>query len=633
MCEAERAMKCESCDHENVEGARFCAKCGAAVPVHVIGQTDPLIGQVIGGRFHVTGVLGEGGMGIVYVGEQQMGTTVRKVAVKTLHAHLSKDSSIMARFHREVGTVAQLEHPNTIKVYDFGTTKDGALYIAMEFVSGQSLADVIAKDGAMPADRVTHIMRQICGALDEAHQQGIVHRDLKPENIILTQRAGETDFVKVLDFGIAARTESADAQKEAKLTQQGMVLGTPPYMSPEQFTGKQLDARSDVYSLGVMAYEMITGHLPFEAETPWEWATQHMTVNPKPFEVAAPGRYIPEALTQAILKSLSKERTQRQDSARQFFAELSGGARMTVEAGALQHGEAGAAPGYQATAAMPQAQSPIASAASGYGATAVQPQVAAPMSGVGMGAAVSAVGTPAYGAVPIPPPRKANGSNKGLIFGLGGVGLVLVVAIIIVVIRSNQPDDTGPLTAPTTGAALIPAVVTGESPQVESPTTPGGTTPSQLVAMNPGKTPTAGVKTGTAGKTATGTATATSTATTTAATTTTAANTGAQTATATATATASNPPAGANAACGQCVSAAQNGNFAAVVTAFQGCMDATEKAKCRSTVAGAAPAAVKRAAFNGQCTQAEAIIAAARQVGANSPSLTRDFNKSSCAKR
>src|SRR5690606_4539297 len=262
-------MQCEACGHANMDGARFCASCGAIMPVAEQGP-DPMIGQLIGGRFRVTGVLGEGGMGVVYVGEQQMGSTVRKVAIKTLHAHLSKDPSVLARFHRECGTVAQLEHPNTIKVYDFGSTDDGTLYIAMEFVQGKPLSDVMLEGGAMAPDRVLNIARQICGALEEAHGQGIVHRDLKPENIILTTRAGERDFVKVLDFGIAARTESADAAKEQKLTQQGMVLGTPPYMSPEQFTGKQLDHRSDVYSLGVMVYEMLTGKLPFEADTPWQ---------------------------------------------------------------------------------------------------------------------------------------------------------------------------------------------------------------------------------------------------------------------------------------------------------------------------------------------------------------------------
>src|SRR6187549_4057496 len=304
-------MKCEACQHQNIDGARFCANCGALMPTLAEAGADPLIGQLIGGRYRVTGVLGEGGMGIVYVGEQQMGSTVRKVAIKTLHAHLSKDPSVIARFHRECGTVAQLEHPNTIKFYDFGSTADGTLYIAMEFVAGKPLSDVLAQ-GPLSVERTIKIMRQVCGALDEAHMQGIIHRDLKPENVILTARAGETDFVKVLDFGIAARSESADAQREQKLTQQGMVLGTPPYMSPEQFTGKALDRRSDIYSLGVMAYEMLTGQLPFEADTPWQWATEHMTAQPRPFEAVATGGSIPSAMRAAIMKALAKDPEQRQ---------------------------------------------------------------------------------------------------------------------------------------------------------------------------------------------------------------------------------------------------------------------------------------------------------------------------------
>jgi serine/threonine-protein kinase len=596
-------MKCESCGHDNVEGARFCAKCGAAVPVAVIGQADPLIGQVIGGRFHVTGVLGEGGMGIVYAGEQQMGTTVRKVAVKTLHAHLSKDASVMARFHREVGTVAQLEHPNTIKVYDFGSTKDGTLYIAMEFVSGRSLAEVILKEGALAPDRVVHIMRQVCGALDEAHNQGIVHRDLKPENIILTQRAGETDFVKVLDFGIAARTESADAQKEAKLTQQGMVLGTPPYMSPEQFTGKQLDARSDVYSLGVMAYEMLTGQLPFDAETPWEWATQHMTAAPKAFEVVAPSKHIPEGLRQAILRSLSKERTQRQDSARQFFEELSGGARMTIEASAVGSNPGVAAMGYQATAAMPAVPGQGGPAApGGYAPTAMQPQVSAPAARVHTPA-----NTPgAVAAVPIPPPKKSSGSGKGLVLGLGGLGLVLVVAIVIVIVRSNQPDDVGPLTAPTGAAALTPAVVTGETPATDAPVAannpPAGQTPAANVKPSSGSKPGSGASAGKGGApSAAGGAPAS----------------GTQPASTQPAST--QPTGGGSAACTQCVTQASAGNIAGALASYRSCSDAGEKAKCTSAARAPAMKAARAAAQGGQCDQARAIVSAAQQMGAGTP--------------
>ena len=254
----------------------------------------------------------------------------QRIAIKTLHQHLSNDAQVVARFNRECATVVQLKHPNTIRMEDFGQTEDGTLYIAMEFVAGRPLSEVIEKEGPLSPERVTKIMRQVCGVLDEAHQQGVIHRDLKPENIVLTNRAGETDFVKVLDFGIAARTEGTDTQKEQKLTQQGMVLGTPPYMSPEQFTGKALDARSDIYSLAVMAYEMLTRKLPFEADTPWQWATQHMTAQPIAFEVSAPATNIPPAMKAAILKGLSKNRDEREPTARDFFAEFSEGARMTV---------------------------------------------------------------------------------------------------------------------------------------------------------------------------------------------------------------------------------------------------------------------------------------------------------------
>jgi serine/threonine-protein kinase len=271
-------MECPACHTPNVDGARFCAKCGALMPAAAEPEVDPLIGTVIGGRFRIVAILGEGGMGRVYTAEQQMGTSVRKAAVKTLLAQYAKDPQVVARFMRECGVVSELEHPNTIKVYDFGQTVDGDLYIAMELLGGASLEKAL-ESGALAPERVDKILSQVCGSLQEAHDKGIVHRDLKPANIYLSKRAGEDDYVKVLDFGIAKRDEKT-SKHEAKLTAQGTVLGTPPYMSPEQFRGQELDARSDIYSLGVMSYEMLTGRLPFDADTPWAWATQHMTARP-----------------------------------------------------------------------------------------------------------------------------------------------------------------------------------------------------------------------------------------------------------------------------------------------------------------------------------------------------------------
>jgi eukaryotic-like serine/threonine-protein kinase len=562
-------MKCDACGHENIEGARFCAHCGALMPVEPEQGQNAMIGQLIGGRYRVTGVLGEGGMGIVFVGEQQMGSTVRKVAIKTLHQHLSKDPSVLARFHRECGTVAQLEHPNTIKFYDFGATADGTLYIAMEFVSGKPLSEVL-EAGPLSADRVVKIMRQVCGALDEAHMQGIIHRDLKPDNIVLTNRAGETDFVKVLDFGIAARTESADAQKEAKLTQQGMVLGTPPYMSPEQFTGKALDARSDIYSLSVMAYEMLTGKLPFDAETPWQWATQHMTAQPIPFEVSAPSKSVPEGMRRAILKGLSKDREQREASAREFFTDLSDGGRMTVEANPAET----AAAARTGTAAMDAV--PAFASGPGPGAPPLHPpHPATPM-------AVAA-------AAPAPPARTQSGSGggKGLIFGLAGVGAMLLAAIIILVVRSNKPvDDTLPVIPLPTSAAAGSAPRTVELPP-DTPT-PAETTPTPTAEPTTDR-PVAG----TAGKPATPTPTSKPTPPTT-------------------------PAAPAGGGCDSCKAAAQSGNASGVVAAMSRCTDEAKKAECKAMLQRTAGGAVRLAANNGQCDRAKVLVQAAASLGIKS---------------
>jgi serine/threonine protein kinase len=311
-------MNCPHCNAENPVGARLCRQCG-----NEFEQPDPLIGQEVMGRYKVINLIGEGGMGRVYRAEQRVGTTTRKVAVKTLRPQLSADKQLARRFFREAETIVRLTHPNTIQFFDFGELPDSTLVIIMEFIEGRSLAQELGH-GPLSAERADRIFAQVCGALAEAHGLGIVHRDLKPDNILLTERGGQRDFVKVLDFGIAKISAAGgEDDKSTKLTQQGMMVGTPPYMSPEQFGAESIDARSDIYSLGVIAFEMLTGKLPFMAKTPWEWASKHLTAEPENIEVNE-GSGISLRRVQAIRKALNKARERRQQDVTELLRDFSG---------------------------------------------------------------------------------------------------------------------------------------------------------------------------------------------------------------------------------------------------------------------------------------------------------------------
>ncbi|MFT3921748.1 MAG: protein kinase [Myxococcales bacterium] len=306
--------QCANCASDNPEGASFCRQCGGELP-----HQDPLLGQEVLGRYRVSRLIGEGGMGRVYEAEQRVGTTTRRVAVKTLRPQLSADPQLARRFFREAETLVRLSHPNLIQFFDFGEVQNGMLAMVMEYIEGQSLAQLLT-GGALEPERVDRIFAQICGALSEAHGIGIVHRDLKPDNILLTQRGGQDDFVKVLDFGIAKISASED-DRSTKLTQQGMMVGTPPYMSPEQFSGDGIDARSDIYSLGVIAYEMLTGRLPFDARTPWEWASKHLTAEPAPLR-SPTSAGITGKRSQAIQRALAKRPDQRQQDVRELLTDF-----------------------------------------------------------------------------------------------------------------------------------------------------------------------------------------------------------------------------------------------------------------------------------------------------------------------
>jgi serine/threonine-protein kinase len=278
---------------------------------------DPNIGRdILGGQFQILQKIGSGGMGSVYKAAQP--AMNRMVAVKILHPKLANRKDLVSRFRREARAMSHLTHPNTVKVLLYGELEDGSLYIVMEYLEGKNLNQVVRKEGPMATERAIPILIQVCGALQEAHSQGIIHRDLKPENIFLSTNGGLRDFPKVLDFGLAKVTERELRPGSVMLTQEGMVFGTPEFMSPEQAQGKPLDARSDIYSLAVILYEMLTGKLPFEARTPMEYIQHHVTKPPIALEVRVQGKTFPPGLGSVIAKALEKRPEDRFPSAADF---------------------------------------------------------------------------------------------------------------------------------------------------------------------------------------------------------------------------------------------------------------------------------------------------------------------------
>ncbi len=291
-------------------------------------RSDDLSGQLLLGRYRVVREIGRGGMGRVYLAEQRMGNVSRKVAVKTLLPEHRDDPSLVSRFYRESETVVRLSHPNTIQFYDFGDLDDGTLLIIMEYIDGMSLGQAL-ESGPLSPLRIDRLLLQIAGSLHEAHSLGVLHRDLKPENIMLTRRGGQDDFVKVLDFGIAKHLESAaGAFEQAALTHAGAIIGTPMYMAPEQFRSVELTPACDIYALGVLTYEMLTAHLPFEATTPFEWASAHMTAAPIPLEQALPGLGLDPAREAALFRALEKDPEARFSDVIAFVSAFAGVSEM-----------------------------------------------------------------------------------------------------------------------------------------------------------------------------------------------------------------------------------------------------------------------------------------------------------------
>src|SRR4051812_9134027 len=303
---------------------KVCIYCGTPLTVTPARNTnlgfgassrparDPLIGQLVAGRFKVEELIGQGGMGKVYRARHL--ALDRVICLKMLKPALLEDPTLVGRFEREAKAASRLNHPNGIGILDFGRNDaDGGLFIAMEYVQGKDLRLVLRDEWPLPEERLCNIMAQVLSALSEAHAHNVIHRDLKPENIMVEPRR-EGDFVKVLDFGIAKILDS----DMPGLTRNDVVCGTPQYMAPEQATGSALDQRCDLYAVGVILYQMATGHLPFDGQNSMEVLTKHVNEPPLPPRQRQPDAPISEAMESLILRALEKDPALRPQTAEEF---------------------------------------------------------------------------------------------------------------------------------------------------------------------------------------------------------------------------------------------------------------------------------------------------------------------------
>src|SRR6266699_1245622 len=303
---------CPVCTTEYRDDVRFCPNDGQTL--RSSRPTHDLVGQVLADRYHIMKKLGEGGMGQVYLAEHvKMG---RRSAIKVMNPSMVHDPEAVARFNREAANASRISDSHVCAIYDFGETEDGLIYLAMEFVEGEPLTELLAREGALPVARAADICIQVAAALQAAHDLGIVHRDLKPDNIMLTRGRDGTDGVKVVDFGLAKAVGGEGGGQ--KVTRTGLVIGTPEFMSPEQLSGDKLDGRSDIYSLALVLFRMLTGTLPFQADSAQETMIKRLTDEPMKLNEAMPGAGFPARLQVVMDRALARMPAERYTSAAEF---------------------------------------------------------------------------------------------------------------------------------------------------------------------------------------------------------------------------------------------------------------------------------------------------------------------------
>jgi len=419
------------------------------------GAPDPLVGRVINDRFKVTALIARGGMGRVYRAEQA--PLGRVCAIKVLNpAYAAEhDPEFHKRFFLEASVASKLTHPNTVTVFDYGKTDDDIYYMAMEYLEGHTLHRAIREAGHLPEERAAHIARQVCRALREAHSLGAIHRDLKPANIFLVEHGDEADFVKVLDFGLV---KNVDEGKGEDLTKTGLFMGSPKYMSPEQIRGDKVDARTDVYALGIILYEMLTGKVPFDRPTSVNILMAHVHEEPPPLREMNPAIQVSPAMEELLARCLAKDPERRFRSMDEVLAALKrvGG---TGLAGTIS----GAGSGEYRPSSLSGSGARLSSSAGGSGVKAVFPA----SSGSDPGSVPSPLsmpsGTPVAGAGASSQEGDARGPRGMVVAAVVGVAAIGGILAYVALRPAHGPTATPAATAQTSSAAAV-ATTTATAP-------------------------------------------------------------------------------------------------------------------------------------------------------------------------